>query len=48
MMHAVNFLIVFWESEKFSTTYALVPFSSRPFYEKFKFLKKCPYDFYKI
>ena len=34
--------------EKISTTYAIVPFFFQPFNENFKFLKKCPYDFYKM
>ena len=40
---------VFRSRKKFSTTYAIVLFFfSRPFHENFKFLKNCPYDFYKI
>ena len=31
--------------ETFSTTYAIVPFFTRPFNENFKFLRYCPYDF---
>ena len=34
--------------KKFSTTYAIVFFFSRPFHENFKFLKNCPYDFHEI
>ena len=45
-----NISCVFRSRKKFSTTYAIVLFFffSRPFHENFKFLKNCPYDFYKI
>ena len=40
---------VFRSRKNFSTTYAIASFFfSRPFHEKFKFLKNCPYDFHKI
>ena len=38
----------FKESEKFSTTYAIGSFFLPTFYENFKFLKNCPYDFHEI
>ena len=38
----------FRSRKKFSTTYAIVFFLSRPFRENFKFLKNCPYDFHEI
>ena len=38
-----------FRSRKKLYTYAIVLFFfSRPFHENFKFLKNCPYDFYKI
>ena len=44
---SILLLCQFLESEKFSTSYAIEPFFSRPFNEIFKFLN-CPYDFYQI
>ena len=32
----------------FSTISAIVTFFSQPFHESFKFLKTCPYNFYKV
>ena len=44
----VSKALIFRSRKKISTTYAIVFFFSRPFHENFKFLKNCPYDFYKI
>ena len=42
-------LLIFRSRKKCSTTYAIVLFFfSRPFHEKFKFLKNCPYGFHEI
>ena len=40
--------VLFRSRKRFSTTYAIVFFFSRPFHENFKFLKNCPYDFHEI
>ena len=39
---------IFRSRKKFSTTYAIELFFSRPFHENFKFLKNCPNDFHEI